>query len=130
MFILLVELGLLFAYGFSGYLINEIGSWGGINAYSSSLIPVEWTMGGQGMFFYLTTMIFTVIAFGCLYAAVSRSTLTGFFISFFVVAYTTILSPTLQKFWYNVFVDGFFNGSMNNFTNGGLIDYKHYFSTT
>ena len=129
-FILLVELGLLFAYGFSGYLINEIGSWGGSNAYTSRLIPIEWTMGGQGMFFYLSTMIFTVIAFGCLYASASRSTLTGFFISFFIVAYTTILSPTLQKFWYNVFVDGFWNAGMNNFTTNGFVDYKHYFSST
>ncbi len=28
-FILLVELGLLFAYGFAGYIINEYGAWGG-----------------------------------------------------------------------------------------------------
>ena len=44
-FILLVELGLLFAYGFSGYLINEVGSWGGSTAYNT-LIPAEWTFGG------------------------------------------------------------------------------------
>lgn len=45
-FILLVEVGLLFAYGFGGYIINEIGSWGGSSAYGLKLIPVEWTMGG------------------------------------------------------------------------------------
>lgn len=129
-FILLVELGLLFAYGFAGFIINEVGSWGGSGAYTLGLIPIDWTFGGQGMFFYVSTMVFTVIAFGCLYASVSRSTLTGFFISFFIVGYTTIFSPTLQKFWYNVFVDGFWNPGMNNSTNSGLIDYKHYFSTT
>ncbi len=106
-FILLVELGLLFAYGFGGYIINEVGSWGGSSAFNNGLIPIEWTMGGEGMIFYFTTLIFALIAFGCLYAATSRSTITGFFISFFIVGFTTILSPTLQKFWYNVFVSGF-----------------------
>ena len=38
-FILLVEVGLLFAYGFSGFIINEIGSWGGSSAYGVT-IPV------------------------------------------------------------------------------------------
>lgn len=82
------------------------------------------------MFFYVSTMIFTLIGFGCLYAAISRSTLSGFFISFFIVGYTTILSPTLQKFWYNVFIGGFWDGDMNNSDVSGLRDYKHYFSTT
>lgn len=128
-FILLVELGLLFAYGFSGYIINEIGSWGGSGAYNT-LIPIEWTFGGEGLFFYVSTMIFTLIAFGCLYAAISRSTLSGFFISFFIVGYTTILSPTLQKFWYNVFIGGFHDPVITNGEQSGMIDYKHYLSTT
>jgi hypothetical protein len=81
------------------------------------------------MFFYVTTMVFTLIAFGCLYAAVSRTTLTGFFVSFFIVGYTTIFSPTLQKFWYNVFVGSFHNSAWNNGDWTGMGDYYHYFST-
>jgi hypothetical protein len=38
-FILLVEVGLLFAYGFSGYIINEVGSWGGSGAIPSLISP-------------------------------------------------------------------------------------------
>jgi hypothetical protein len=128
-FILLVELGLLFAYGFAGYLINEVGSWGGTNAYVTGLIPIEFTFTGEGMFFYICTMVFTLIGFGCLYAAVSRATLTGFFISFFIVGYTTILSPTLQKFWFNVFLGNFKDNSINNLENSGMKDMFHYLST-
>ncbi len=113
-FILLVELGLLFAYGFAGYIINEVGFWGGFGAYAAGLIPYDFTYIGEGMFFYITTMVFTLIGFGCLYSAISRSTLTGFFISFFIVGYTTILSPTLQKFWFNVFVSNFHDDTVNN----------------
>ena len=129
-FILLVELGLLFAYGFGGYIINEIGSWGGQGAFDNSTISPDWTYGGEGMFFYVSTMVFTLIAFGCLYAAISRATLTGFFISFFIVGYTTILSPTLQKFWYNVFIGGFWSPNINNSDTLGTRDYNHYMSTT
>jgi hypothetical protein len=52
-------------------------------------------------------LIFTIIGFGCLYAANSRTTLSGFFISFFIVGFTTIFSPVLQKFWFNVFSGSF-----------------------
>lgn len=82
------------------------------------------------MIFYFSTLIFTLIAFGCLYAAISRATITGFFISFFIVGYTTILSPTLQKFWHDVFISGFWESDFHNNEGSGMIDYFHYFSTT
>lgn len=129
-FILLVELGLLFAYGFAGYIVNEVGFWGGLNAYNLGLIPVEFTFVGEGMFFYITTMVFTLIGFGCLYASISRTTLSGFFLSFFIVGYTTIFSPALQKFWFNVFVDEFGTTPINNGEPSGNRDYYHYFSTS
>lgn len=129
-FILLVELGLLFAYGFAGYIINEVGSWGGSTSIGlNNLIPPEFTYVGEGMFFYITTMVFTLIGFGCLYASISRTTLSGFFLSFFIVGYTTILSPTLQKFWYNVFISSFYEPNINNLENSGFKDFFHYFST-
>jgi len=74
-------------------------------------------------------MIFTLIGFGCLYAAISRSTLSGFFLSFFIVGYTTILSPTLQKFWYNVFLGSFHDPNFNNADPNGFKDFYHYLST-
>ena len=111
--ILLVELGLLFAYGFSGVIINGMGSWGGKSAFLI-LVAIETALDADGAFFYITTMIFTLIAFGCLYSPVSKSLLSGFLISFFIVGYTTILSPTLQKFWYNVFIGEFHDPTINN----------------
>jgi len=89
-------------------MTNELGTWGGTSSIPT-WINESFNQGGEGMFFYFTTMIFTLIAFGCLYAAVSRSTISGFFLSFFIVGYTTILSPTLQKFWFNVFFGNFNN---------------------
>lgn len=81
------------------------------------------------MFFYICTMVFTLIGFGCLYASVSRSTLSGFFVSFFIVGYTTIFSPTLQKFWFNVFLSTFQNNAYLNLENTGMKDMYHYLST-
>lgn len=129
-FILLVELGLLFAYGFAGYIVNEVGFWNIDGGFAAGLIPPEFTFVGEGMFFYITTMVFTLIGFGCLYASISRTTLTGFFLSFFIVGYTTIFSPTLQKFWYNVFISEFHNSNVNNLESNGFRDFSHYFSTT
>lgn len=82
------------------------------------------------MFFYVSTMVFTLIGFGCLYASISRTTLTGFFLSFFIVGYTTILSPTLQKFWFNVFLSNFHDSNVNNAEPTGFRDFLHYFSST
>lgn len=127
--ILMVELGLLFAYGFAGYYVNEVGSWGGQGAFALGLIPSEFLYVGEGMFFYISTMIFTLIGFGCLYAAISRSTISGFFLSFFIVGYTTILSPPIQKIWFNIFTSDFKTGNFNNLENNGMRDMYHYMST-
>lgn len=114
-FILLVELGLLFAYGFGGYIINEIGSWEGVNAVVAGLTSMDLVYTGSGLIFYVVALVFTLIAFGLLFAMNSRSTLTGFFLTFFIVGFTTIFSPTVQKFWFDVFLDGF--GSERTFNN-------------
>lgn len=131
MFILLIEFGLLFAYGFSGSLINEFGSWGGKTAVDNSTINLGLYYEAGGFYFYMSTMIFALIAFGCLFALISRSTLSGFFTSFFIVGFTTIFSPLLQKFWYNVFTYTFAPGQ--GVITGdplGLKDYNHYLSSS
>jgi len=127
--ILFIEFGLLFAYGFTGLLRNEFGSWGGSAAIISRITNTDLFYGHAGMFFYISTLVFTLIGFGCLFAAIGRTTLSGFFVSFFVVGLTTILSPTLQKFWFNVFSGSFsLTQPINNAENSGLIDYYHYLS--
>jgi hypothetical protein len=101
----------LFAYGFAGYIINEIGSWiAGLTPpypFPVSTISPNLLLWGTGLFPYMSTMIFALIGFGCLFALISRSTLSGFFTSFFIVGFTTIFSPVLQKFWYDVFSSTF-----------------------
>jgi hypothetical protein len=121
--ILIIEFGLLFVYGFEGYLLNELTSWGA-TVYD---IPILSTYFGN--VFYWITLIFTIIGFGCLYAANSKTTLTGFFISFFVVGFTTIFSPVMQKFWFNVFSFIFSPaGTINATTGNSQSDFWHYLS--
>jgi hypothetical protein len=97
--VLFIELGILFVYGFQGSLLSEIVSWGGLDqSFVFGLAYVQ-----NGFIFYFAALIFALIGFGCLFASLSKSTLSGFFVSFFVVGFTTIFSPIMQKFWFNVF---------------------------
>ena len=122
-------MGLLFAYGFAGYIINELGSWIGGSPLGSLITP-SLILWGTGFFPYMSTMIFALIGFGCLFALISRSTLSGFFTSFFIVGFTTIFSPVLQKFWYNVFSSTFSaNQPLYNTDTSGSGDYHHYLSS-
>lgn len=98
--ILLFIIGFLFVYGFVGYYINENTSW---------LIPTPVALAYSQYFSYynLVTLFFILVGFGCLYNSMSNVTITGFFTALFIVSFTTLLSPLLQKWWYDVFTGGF-----------------------
>ena len=109
--------------------MNELGSFGGLTGYKHQTSYIDLFYGLGGIYFYISTLIFALIGFGCLFAAISRSTLSGFFASFCIVGLTTILSPTLQKFWFNVFSTQFSNSSPIITTDlTGMRDYLHYLS--
>jgi hypothetical protein len=120
--ILIIEIGLLFVYGFEGKIINEYTSWG-------RTITDELLATYQGYIFYWMTLIFTIIGFGCLYAANAKTTLSGFFISFFIVGFTTIFSPVMQKFWFNVFSYTFSpDYQISKAATSSDLDFYHYSS--
>jgi hypothetical protein len=116
--ILLFEFVFLFIYGFKGEILNEITSWATV---SNSLV-----FSGFFAPYNLITLIFILVGFGCLYNSMHRVTLTGFFTALFITSFTTLLSPLLQKWWFNVFTGGFTSSFSYAATQVGGDDYKHY----
>ena len=57
--------------------------------------------------FFVLTSIFTVVGFGLLFSIFTKAMATGLFTSIFIVSFTIIISPFLQKFWFNVLITDF-----------------------
>ena len=74
---------------------------------TSSTFPVN--TGTQSIFSSLLTItaMFAVIGFGMLFIYFKKMTESALFSSLFIVSFTMLFSPVLQKFWYNVFVGDF-----------------------
>jgi len=64
---------------------------------------------------FILSSIFTVIGFGLLFAFFKSASASGLFMSLFIVSFTIITSPFLQKFWFNIFI-GNFQGTTPTFT--------------
>jgi hypothetical protein len=60
---------------------------------------------------FILSAIFTVIGFGLLLTIFANATATGLLTSFFIVSFTIIIAPFLQKFWFNVFIVDFRDSS-------------------
>ncbi len=56
---------------------------------------------------YVVSTIFVVLGFGLLLAYFKKATGSALFTVLFIVSYTAILSPILQKFWFNIFITNF-----------------------
>ncbi len=56
---------------------------------------------------FFISSIFVVLGFGLVFAYFKTSTLSSVFLSLFIVSFTILLSPILQKFWFNIFIYGF-----------------------
>lgn len=119
--ILLFILGFLFVYGFVGYIINENTSW-------LIITPITLQLSQYFSYYNLITLFFILVGFGCLFNSMSNVTITGFFTALFIVSFTTLLSPLLQKWWYDVFTGGFNELNPYTATNVGGDDYRHYMS--
>jgi hypothetical protein len=55
---------------------------------------------------FIISAIFTIIGFGLIFFYY-KSTATSIFLSLFVVSFTILISPLIQKFWFNVFISDF-----------------------
>jgi hypothetical protein len=98
--ILIIMFAVLWIYGWASEVILVTANSPFISFASQSV---------YGNIFILSA-IFTVIGFGLLLTYFSSATATGLFTSFFIVSFTVIVAPILQKFWFNVFITSF-NGS-------------------
>jgi hypothetical protein len=56
---------------------------------------------------FILSSIFTVLGFGLLLTYFKSASASGLFMSLFIVSFTIITSPFLQKFWFNVFITDF-----------------------
>jgi hypothetical protein len=97
----LVLLAILFA-------ILWIYGWAGeITLVLASSQPSNWT--SQSIYGKLIIMsaVFTVIGFGMLFTYFKHSMGISFFVTLFIVSFTFLASPFVQKFWFNVFISDF-----------------------
>lgn len=62
-----------------------------------------------GIFIFST--VFVVIGFGLLLGYLKKAAFMGIFTAIFTVSITFIISPILQKFWFNVFMTDFHGAS-------------------
>ena len=108
--ILLLEFGLLFAYGFEGLLFDEP-----TDAFANSVIN----------FLYFATLILAVLGFGLQLSYFQSTGLTAIFQSLFVVSLTTIFLPPMMQFWYNVYI-GSFDGTIGTSTNSFLLFNRYH----
>jgi hypothetical protein len=121
--VLLAELAFLFSYGFEGFILNEVSGLGGVG---SGNVFNELLFTQYGSYFLITALFFAVVGFGCLFGALMETTISGFFTSFFIVAFTTLFSPLLQQFWYFTFTGGFEEVDQQAPVVGGDRDYLFY----
>lgn len=105
--ILIFLVGFLWIYGFASEIrfiknITLPNTSSPVNPQASN--ASEFTAYG---FYFLISAIFTVLGFGLIFVYFKTGTATSIFLSLFIVSMTMLLSPILQKFWYNVFIKGF-----------------------
>ena len=106
---LLLQIGLLFAYGFSSSLLNEVRDAQTVNPAATNTAS---TFAGQFLVLYTMMALFALVGFGLLLSFLKYGTWSGMAIALMVIAINIQLGLMMQKFWYNVFINGF--GSIEN----------------
>jgi hypothetical protein len=100
--LLVVMAGVFWIYGFAGEVRNATTK----NLPTTGLTGSQNTQTVLGNLFVLTA-IFVVIGFGLLLSYFKRATFSALFVSIFTVSLTAIVSPILQKLWFNIFITNF-----------------------
>lgn len=107
--ILLFEFAYLWIYGFGGESYYSSTD----NATSTNSMSV----------YFVMTAVFTILGFGLIFAYFKTATMTGLFLSTFIVSFTMLLSPILQKWWFNVFIYGFNGNPISWYSNSNNNDF-------
>lgn len=85
---------------------------------------------------YIVSTIFVVLGFGLLLTYFKKTTASALFTVLFIVSYTAILSPILEKFWFDVFITNFQGAAptasdpsrLYKYSLGGLFVYLDFFN--
>jgi len=103
---LLLQIGILFAYGFQSSLLNE----GNTN---SATVPTDSTaeVTTQFLIQYILMAVFSLIGFGLLLSFLKYGTWSGMATALLVISVNIQLGLLLQKFWFIVFTNSFGNNN-------------------
>lgn len=107
-FIIALQIGMLFAYGFTGKF-SYFGTVGGIPNFSFTFETLT-----LPMYFFMGLF---AVGLGLMLSFFGRGTALGLGTTIFAIALNIQLSPLLQKFWFDVFV-----GDFNRTTPSGSSD--------
>jgi hypothetical protein len=100
--VLVIMFGILWVYGWASE----------VRLTTTSSSPVSLTSQTIYGNLFILASVFTVIGFGLLLSYFKNATVTALFTSIFIVSFTIILSPILQKFWFNIFITNFQGGTV------------------
>jgi hypothetical protein len=100
----LLELGILFAYGFAGSFFN-----------SNSLEAADY----QTLSYIFLSML-AILGYGLIISYFKNGILTGMATTLLIVSINVQLGPLIHKFWYNVFMIGFQSKASNSSSIAGL----------
>jgi predicted exporter len=89
--LMVIQLGIIFAYGFEGGFYQE---------QSSAPILTD-------LFSLLMMVVLVLLGFGLLISPYLHATWLGITTSLITLSIAVLLNPLLNKFWFNAFVSGF-----------------------
>ena len=110
---LMLQIGMLFAYGFEGSLLNE-----GILGTTPTSTPV--TVASQFLIEYVLMAAFALLGFGLLLSFLKYGTWSGMATALLVISVNIQLGLLFQKFWFNIFTNGF--GNQQDIANAILLN--------
>lgn len=99
---LLLQIGILFPYGFQASLLNE-GTVGTTPTSSSEGVATQFLIE------YILMAVFALLGFGLLLSFLKYGTWSGMATALLVISVNIQLGLLFQKFWFNIFTNAFGN---------------------
>lgn len=131
--VLIALFGTFWIYGFGGEIRNAATAGLPTSGINTPPVPNTQTLLGD---LYIVSTIFVVLGFGLILTYFKKGTASALLTVLFIVSYTAILSPILQKFWFNVFITDFQGAAPTNldpsrlykYSLGGLFVYLDFYN--
>ena len=109
--LLIILAGVYWIYGYTGevrFANTEKYPTTGL-ANTTNPRNVQTVLGG----IFIFSIVFVVIGFGLLLGFLKKAVFMGIFTAIYTVSITFIISPILQKFWFNIFMTDFHGAAPN-----------------